>query len=152
MQKKSPNKPSLTFTKDQKDNVPVFTVKGDRTPVPDAEYTANITDVEFTTFRNVRPCLKLSFEISEGEYTGRQLLGWINADPKNPNVTSNTKLARWYSVATNTRISDKDTIDPKNFIDKVVVVKTKTNRTKFNNDFSNVEDILRHVTDIGGMM
>lgn len=142
---KSPTQNVSDFNK-----MPSFTVKGDRTPVPDSEYTANIVNVEFSSFKNVRPCLKLTFEISDGEYIGRQLLGWINADPKNPNVTSNTKLAKWYSVATNTKIGDRDIVDPRNFMAKVVVVRTKTNHTKFNNDFSNVEEIIKFVADISG--
>jgi hypothetical protein len=129
-----------------KSKLPVFKVQGDRTPVPDAEYTAKITSIVSDRYKNVRDCFKFSFEIVDGEFIGRQLTGWVNY-PTGKAATVNMKIVRWYQAAKGHGIGEDDDLKLEELIGNVVVVKTKTNSTKFKNQFSNVEEILRLVTE-----
>ena len=127
--------------------LPVFKVQGDRTPVPDGEYNARITNIECDKYKNVRDCIKFTFEIVDGDFVGRQLTGWANS-PKDGKATMNTKLVRWYQAAIGHQMGDDDVLKLDEIIDHIVVVRTQTNTTKFDNQFSNVVDIVRLVTEL----
>ena len=126
--------------------LPVFTVQGDRTPVPDGEYTAQITEIKADRYKNIRDCIRFMFEIVEGDYAGRQLTGWANA-PTEGKITRNTKLVKWYETCVGHHLGDEDEIRLETIVENVVVVRTKTNTTRFDNQFSNVVEIVRLVCE-----
>lgn len=139
-------KMNQTNTSKSKLKIPEMVIQGDRTPVPDAEYPARIINIEFGNYQNKRECIKFVFEIVTGSFTGIQLIGWVNAPPSRK-VTKHTKLARWYENALGQNTGDLDRLNFESLIDRVVIVKTKTNISKWKNSFSNVEEILRLVTE-----